>query len=324
MWWRENALARERDANTYTVKRQDLTETLSLSGEIDAKEKADIKFQTSGLLAWVGVKTGDTVKKYQAIATLDKRDLQNTFNKYMNDYLKERWDFEQDQKDNKDWQTRTMTDAARDTVKRTLEKSQFDLNKAVLDVEAKNLALKFATITAPFEGIITKVDVPMPGANITPAGAVFSLVNPKTLFFSATADQTEVVNFRSGQTGKIILESFPEIAMEAVVERISFVPKEGESSTVYELVMQMDYSQIGETNLKMGMTGDANFVLRERKDVLAVPEAYVKKEKDKYSVIKISDNGLSEKTEVVIGEAIDGQMEIKTGLNEGDKIYHQP
>ena len=180
MWWRENALARERDANTYTVKRQDLTETLSLSGEIDAKEKADIKFQTSGLLAWVGVKTGDTVKKYQAIATLDKRDLQNTFNKYMNDYLKERWDFEQDQKDNKDWQTRTMTDAARDTVKRTLEKSQFDLNKAVLDVEAKNLALKFATITAPFEGIITKVDVPMPGANITPAGAVFSLVNPKS------------------------------------------------------------------------------------------------------------------------------------------------
>src|SRR3989339_1927198 len=104
MWWRENALARERDANTYTVKRQDLTETLSLSGEIDAKEKADIKFQTSGLLAWVGVKTGDTVKKYQAIATLDKRDLQNTFNKYMNSFLKERWDFEQGVDSNKDWQ----------------------------------------------------------------------------------------------------------------------------------------------------------------------------------------------------------------------------
>ena len=39
-----------------TVKRHDVKETLTLSGKIDAMEKATLKFQTSGKLSWVGVK----------------------------------------------------------------------------------------------------------------------------------------------------------------------------------------------------------------------------------------------------------------------------
>ncbi len=232
MMWK-NAKASELKAKTYTVKRQDLTESLSLSGSINALEKAELKFQTSGLLTWVGVKEGDRVKKYQAIASLDKRELTNSLNQYMNAFLKERWDFEQGVDDNKNWQTNGMTDAARDSIKRSLDKNQFDLNNAVLAYEAKNLAVKFATLTTPFEGIITKVDVPQPGTNVTPTGATFSLINPKTLYFSATADQTEITSFTEGMTGKMVLDSFPEIEGEASVSAIGFVPKSGEAGTVY-------------------------------------------------------------------------------------------
>ena len=221
MWWRNLASAREREANTYTVKRQDLVEMLSLSGEIDAKEKADVKFQTSGMLSWVGVKEGDFVKKYQVLASLDKRELQNSMSQLLNTYMKERWDFEQGVDDNKDWETRGMSDAVRDAVKRTLQKNQFDLNNSVLTVEAKDLAMKFSNIWTPIEGIVTSIDVPVPGTNITPAGAVFRVVNPKSLYFSATADQTEVVNLLTGTRGKIVLESYPDIEMDGVIESIS-------------------------------------------------------------------------------------------------------
>ena len=323
MWWSNSVSARDRDENTYTVKREDLVETLSLSGEIDAKEKADVKFQTSGMLAWVGVKEGDYVKKYQSLASLDKRELQNSMSQLLNLYMKERWDFEQDVDNNKDWETRGMTDAMRDAVKRTLQKNQFDLNNAVLDVEAKNLAVKFATIWSPIEGIVTHIDTPNPGVNITAATAVFSVINPKSLYFSATADQTEVINFRSGMNGKIVFESFPELEIDAMVESISFVPKEGETGTVYELKMVLNTAQIGEDSLKMGMTGDANFITKDKKDVLAVPEAYVEKSKDKYYVIKLTGT-VKERVEVVTGETIEGMVEIKEGLNEGETIYYQP
>ncbi len=47
---------------SYVVKRQNLKETLSLSGSIDAEEKATLRFQSSGRLSWVGVKEGDYVR----------------------------------------------------------------------------------------------------------------------------------------------------------------------------------------------------------------------------------------------------------------------
>lgn len=321
MIWKK-AQASELESKTFTVKRQDLTETLSLSGEIDALEKADVKFQTSGLLTWVGVKEGDFVKKYQAIASLDKRELTNSLNQYMNAFLKERWNFEQGVDDNKDWQTKGMTDAARNIVKRTLDKNQFDLNNAVLAFEAKNLALKFATIYSPFEGVVIKVDVPLSGTNITPASAVFSIVNPKTLFLSAIADQTEVPSFKKGMTGKVILDSFPEKELVATVEKIGFIPKVGESGTVYEIQILFNYSDLGDS-LKMGMTGDVNFVLKEIKDVLVIPEAYIKKQNGKYFVSKMVEGKLSSR-EIVEGEIIEGMVEIKEGLNENDVIYNQP
>lgn len=321
MMWKSSK-AKELKAITYIIKRQNLTETLTLSGEIDALEKADLKFQTSGLLTWVGVKEGDTVKKYQAIASLDKRELTNSLNQYMNLFLKERWDFEQGVDDNKNWQTLGMTDAARDSVKRTLDKNQYDLNNAVLSFEAKNLALKFATLTAPFAGIITKVEIPVAGSNITPASAAFSIVNPNSLFFSATADQTEVPSFKEGMLGKVVFDSFPEKEFSGSVDKIGFVPKAGESGTVYELKITFDPGDLADS-IKMGMTGDVNFVLKEIKEVLTVPEAYVKKVDSKFFVTKKINEVLT-RVEVVEGETIEGEVEIKTGLNENDVIYNQP
>lgn len=56
-------------------KRNTIKEEITLTGTIDASTKANLQFKTSGQLAWVGVKVGDNVKKYQAIASLNKEEL---------------------------------------------------------------------------------------------------------------------------------------------------------------------------------------------------------------------------------------------------------
>ncbi len=307
--------------NSYTVKKTDLTEELSLSGEIDAEEKASLRFQTSGLMTWVGVKEGDSIKKYQALASLDKRDLQNQMTKLLNTYSKTRDDFEQAQSDNEDWQTEGMTDEAREAVKRSMHKYQMDLNNSVLTVEAQALALKYATLITPIEGVVTSIDAPLAGQNITPASATFNVVNPKTIYFSATADQTEIVSFTEGMGGRISLDSFPDVEVPATIKSISFVPKSGESGTMYEIKLTIDTSELS-NKVRLGMTGDANFILKEIKDVLVVPEAYLKKSDGKYYVTKMV-SGKQEMVEVKIGESIEGDVVITEGLNEKDVIYNQ-
>lgn len=299
------------DEKTYKVKKQTLKEELAVSGQIDAQEKVTLRFQTSGRLTWVGVKTGDVVKKYQTVATLDKREIQEKLDKYLNTYLKERWDFEQTRDDYKD-------DVITTAFQRILDKSQFDLNNSVSDVEIQSLALEFANLFSPIEGIVTKVNSPHAGVNITPTQAEFEIINPKTIYFSASVDQTDVVKLSPQQKGSIIFDAYPEEEVGAMIESISYTPMAGETGTVYEIKISPDQI-IDFGKYRLGMTGDVTFVLKEKANVLTIPLTYLKSEKNKKYVWQIIDKN-KKKTFVETGEETSDDVEIINGLKENDVI----
>lgn len=309
------AKTKKRKESLYHVKKQTLKETLSLSGEVDAEEKVTLRFQTSGRLAWVGVKEGDYVKKYQAIASLDKRELEKTLKKYLNLYLKTRWNFDQTKDDYKGYELWYIPEETRTAIKRIVDKAQFDLDNSVIDVELKHLALEYANLWTPIEGIVSRVDVPYAGVNITPAQAEFEIINPNTLYFSATADQTEVVNFFVGKKGKIVFDAYPNEEVKGEVYWIGFTPKKGETGTVYQLKIKFNFDK----SLKIGMTGDANFIIKELKDVIALPLNYLKKDrKGDYVYVLIA--GKKEKRYLKKGKEIEGKVVIKEGLREGEVV----
>jgi RND family efflux transporter MFP subunit len=302
-----------------TVKKQNLKETLTLSGEIDAEEKVSLKFQTSGRLVWVGVKEGDYVKKYQAIASLDKRDLKNRLDKYLNNYLKQRNSFEQTKDDYEETYEFSTGDLHK-RAKRILENSQYDLNSAVLEVEYQNLLLEYADLWTPIEGVVTHIDIPKAGVNITPANATFEIVNPKTLYFSATVEQADVVNLKEGMKGKLTLDSFSDFEDEVKVSYISFSPKSGETGKVYQIKLELS-EKTKKLPLRLGMTGDVEFLIKEKNKVIALPSRFIKKDK-KGSYVFVKENNKKIKKYIKIEEEIDGKIVIKSGLNEGEIIIN--
>ena len=297
----------ETKVTSYTIKRGTLKETLSLSGQIDAYEKSTLRFQTSGYLAWVGVKEGDTVKKYQGVASLDQAELQKNLRKYLNTYMSERWDFESTKDSSGD--TSIMTTA----VRRAFEKAQFDLNNAVLDVELKAIAVKYANLWTPIDGIVTKVAAPNAGVNVTPAQSEIEVVNPATIYFSATADQTEVSKLTASKSAEITLDAFIDEKITGTVSTISYIPKTGETGTVYEVKINLPPNE----KFRIGMTGDVDFTIRKLADVLYTPVKFIKTENSKKYVLKQN----KEKVYVTIGEEMDGNAEIKEGLKENDTIH---
>jgi multidrug efflux pump subunit AcrA (membrane-fusion protein) len=60
---------------------EEISEPLILPGEIKADRQVTLRFQTSGLLTWVGVKEGEEVKKGQTLASLDKREIEKNIKK---------------------------------------------------------------------------------------------------------------------------------------------------------------------------------------------------------------------------------------------------
>jgi len=311
-----NVAAKKIKESQYTIKRQNLRETLSLSGKIDADEHIVLRFQTSGRLSWVGVKEGDVVSKYQGIASLDQRDIQKRMQKTLNDYAKERNDFDQSRDDNRrigDQPTKELGNE----MKRLLEKAQYDLTNSVLDVEIQTLAREYSYLYTPIAGIVIRVDSKYPGVNITPTGAEFEILNPDTLYFSFTADQTEIIKLKDGLIGELVFDSFPDDIEKGSIYYISYTPKQGETGTVYEGRIKIPKEMVNK--MRLGMTGDVTFGLQEKNNVVSIPSNYVKSDSSgKYVDKLIKDKQV--KTYIKVGMEIDGFYEVLKGLEENDII----
>lgn len=298
--------------DTATVKRGTLEEKLTISGQIAAEEHAILQFQTGGQLAWVGVKVGDYVTKYQSIASLDQRQIQKTLQKYLNLYLSNRQDFDQTKDDNKD---KVLTDA----LKRTLIKSQTSLDNTVLDLEINDLAKQFGSLWTPIEGIVVRVDTPYAGVNIvSPALAQFEVVNPNTIHFVAQADQTEVINFQQGQKGKLSLDAFPDKTIVGNIKEIAFTPAANQTSTVYDVKFIFPVENL-QNKYKLSMTGDLTFVTGKKENVLYLPGKFVKNDNGK-KVVTVRKNGKDEKVPVKTGLETDSDIEIKSGVGVGQIV----
>jgi RND family efflux transporter MFP subunit len=320
LWYQSQRKAVYAQNETYTVKKSNVRETLSLTGRIDADQKATIRFLTSGRLTWVGVKEGDIVSKNQALASLDQRELQKQFQKSLNMYKITRNSFDQALKDNEDWGAYEPEVA--DKMRRLVDTAQANLNNSVIDVELQQLASEYSIIYSPIDGLVTSAESPFPGTNITAAQVAFEIVNPSTIFFSASADQAEVVKLAQGLQGSIIFDSFPEEEVQGTIQRISFMPKTDEIGTVYEVrVSLLDPSLLA--RLRLGMTGDITFTLKERDDVPVIPSEFLQiDEEGNNFVYKLVDQNVTE-VPVKIGLDSGEFIEIINGVVPGDVLVSE-
>ncbi len=316
LFWSNRASAQKVAASITTarVARANFVNVLSSSGKTKAEKSVDLKFQTSGKLTWVGVKEGDTVNAYQAIASLDRREVQKNLEKALRDYSNERNDFEET------WRVtyngKKPEQALNDTVKRILEKNQWDLEKAVFDVELKSLAVEFATLVSPISGIVTHIDTPVAGVNITPATAVFSVADPGSLIFEANVDETDVGSLTLGQTATIILDAFPEATFSGTISYISYVSEQSSGgATVFPVKIAFTDPQ----NLRIGLNGDIEIVTDREDDVLTVPIEAIREDKDGVYAYKKTD-GKYQKIPVTIGKKNEDDVVIMNGLTEGDTV----
>ncbi|OGK18873.1 hypothetical protein A3D80_00940 [Candidatus Roizmanbacteria bacterium RIFCSPHIGHO2_02_FULL_40_13b] len=294
------------------VQKESIRETLTLSGSISADERVVLQFQTAGQLAQVAIKEGDYVKKGQYIASLNQQELKKRLQKQLNTYAQTRLNFDQTKADNKDV---ALTEA----ISRTLADSQYTLENSVIDVELNDIAIKYANLYSPIEGFVTSITVPIAGVNVVPTSAQFEIINPNSIYFSSTADQSEITQLQQGKAGTITLDSFTDEHMNATISQISFVPKSGESSTVY--TVKLPLATGWKDKYRLGMTGDVEFSIRERQNTLTIPQLFVKEDGDGKKYVNVLKNGKPDKRFVKTGLESDEKIEITSGLQQNDTVY---
>jgi len=306
-------------AQTVQVKKGNITKTLIFSGKIDAENFAVLHFQASGQLAWLGVKEGDLVKKWQAVASLDKESLKKSLEKEMNDYLTSRWNFEDTQDQYKETKNRFLITPE---LQRILDRQQYTLNNSVLDYEIANLAVKYATLISPLSGIVTGIENSTVGVNITPLNFSVTIIDPSSINFKSEVDEEDVKYLSEKQNAIIILNSFSGLEINSFLTDISFTPIEGQTSTTYKIKFSLPLDN-SELKYRLGMNGDAKIVLEEKDNVLLIPiDAYLEEGDKKYVYLKDSKFKKIFRQEIKTGLESDEEIEIIDGLTERQTIVY--
>jgi membrane fusion protein (multidrug efflux system) len=105
----------------------------------------------------------------------------------------------------------------------TVRAAKAQLDRARLD-------LSYATVTAPDDGVVTKVDDLQIGGFVNPGAPVFSLLSSKRIWIEANFRETGLTHMRPGQEATIDVDAYPDRKFNAHI--VSMSPGTGSDFSV--------------------------------------------------------------------------------------------
>ena len=120
-------------------------------------------------------------------------------------------------------------------------------------------------------------------------------------------DEVDITRVKINQVIIVMLEAYENKTFQAIVTHIS--PKMDERTQTFEIEGEF---KVIPAKLYMGLTGEGNIVVDERKDVIVIPLKYVVNGK-----VETADGEVN----VKLGIQSLGHVEILSGLKKGDIIY---
>jgi HlyD family secretion protein len=200
--------------------------------------------------------------------------------------------------------------------------AQAQVAQAQISLEEARDSLADATLVAPFDGVITAVNV---AEGELASGLVIEMIDTGSLEVVLNVDEIDIGNLAINQEAIITLETWPDVEIESHVTSIAPNAAGSSDSAVvtYEVHLSLGQSDLP---IRIGMTANASLITANREDVLLVPNAAINADRSNgtYSVnlVSTADDGSQTTTEVAVTIGLrDGQYtQITSGLQEGDQI----
>lgn len=167
---------------------------VSFGGEVKGRI-VEVRFALSGKIANVARRTGDVVKKWDTIASLDRKILQIELDQQLADYERVRADFEIFSQ-----KTPNLAEAIDKYLK---TEKQASLNGSVKEVELAKARLDQTDLLSPVDGIIIDDSGIVPGLYVTPASGSIKIVDTNSYFFEFAIDQKNIHDFINERKCKV-------------------------------------------------------------------------------------------------------------------------
>jgi|GEM_PF-367506 len=141
-----------------------------------------------------------------------------------------------------------------------LASAEAQLLQAQIQLEQAQQNLADATITAPFDGVITAVNI-VNGQAVSAATTAMVIADTSRLHVDVSVDELDVVQVAEGQTVQITLEAFEDTTVSGVVRRISPAGVQSQGLVTYTVRVDLDTAPAAATSsstqVQPGVAGTA-------------------------------------------------------------------
>lgn len=305
---------------TYNSQKGEIVETISSSGSIKADKIVNLAFQTPGQIAWISINEGDQVYRGQAISGLDTVIANSQYEIALNNLRSAQATVDRVHDQVKDHsgdetfaikETRTLAEVANDNAYEAVKIGKKQLDNSLL--------------IAPFSGIAAlKYDNFIVGANVLGATPMVTIVNPDSFFFDAEVNEVDVVKIKEVQKVNVTLDAYSTTVFTGTVKNIGLLNvTTSTGGNAYKVKIEL-LKKEGIT-VRLGMKGDAEFVLETVKDVLLVPSGAIVEGGNNINYVwVIGDDNKAHKVEIKTGASSIDMTQINSGIKEGEKIISVP
>jgi HlyD family secretion protein len=164
--------------------------------------------------------------------------------------------------------------------------------------------IRAPTAGTVLELLVNEGDPVVPLTSFQAGTPLVTMADMRELIFKGTVDEIDVGKLREGMPARIKIGALPDAHVEGEVYKISPKSKTQEGATLFDVEIALKPAE-GVT-LRAGFSANADIVVREKADVLLIPERLVTF-KDGKSTVEVPG----------AGEAPPLVREIKTGLSDG-------
>jgi len=199
-----------------------------------------------------------------------------------------------------------------------IQAQQAQVEKAKANVLNYSAQLDKTIIRSPINGLVIKQDAKI-GEIVSANTTIISIISANQFEVESDIPEADIAKVKIGDTAKITLDAYGEsVVFDAKVVKIDPAETVIEGVATYKTTLQFDKD---DDRIKSGMTANIDVSTDKRENVLVIPQrAVITRGSDKFVLV---DNNTSSPDERQIQTGLrgsDGNVEIISGLKEGERV----
>ncbi|MCE7973374.1 MAG: efflux RND transporter periplasmic adaptor subunit [Leptolyngbya sp. PLA1] len=301
------------------VERGDLVRTVSAPGQIEPLTKVEVSAQVSARIIALPFRENARVKQGDVVVRLDARDVAALLDSAKAQLRSEEARLEGARASFLNAQlelnrkkellsTRDVSQAEVDAAeseflraKSSLQMVEHGIEIAKADIRRAEKNLDNTTITAPFDGVITKLNAEVGetvvvGTLNNPGSVIMEIDDLTVMVLEARVDEANIAPLTEGQKARIFVNAYPERVFTGTVEKVGLkrlVDRDGTAYFETEILVDLPQGVL----LRSGLTANADIEVETFRDVVRVPsQAVLDRSVDDLPRSVTDDNPLIDRT----------------------------